>query len=69
VTARVLTIAVFAACVVLLVVIGLVARARPALVATPRTLFGRLMAGRATRVAVTLAWAWLGWHFLVTPPK
>jgi hypothetical protein len=69
VTARVLTIGVFAVCVLSLVALGLAARVRPGGVSSPHTLFARLMAGRVTRVAITLAWAWLGWHFLVTPPK
>ncbi|GAB7005054.1 hypothetical protein JCM18899A_25270 [Nocardioides sp. AN3] len=68
-TARIVTIGIFAACLLTLIALGLAARMRPDLVTTPRLLFARLMARRATRVAVTLAWAWLGWHFLVTPPK
>jgi hypothetical protein len=68
-TARLLTIGVFAACLLALLALGVVARTRPDRVAGPHTVFARLMARRATRVAVTLAWAWVGWHFLVTPPK
>lgn len=68
-TTRLLTIGIFAVCFLSLFGLGLVARARPMWVTDPHTLFARLMARRATRVAVTLAWAWIGWHFLVTPPK
>lgn len=68
-TTRLLTIGVFAACLLALLALGLVAHLRPATVTDPRTLFARLMARRATRVAVILAWVWIGWHFLVTPPK
>jgi hypothetical protein len=64
-----LTLGAFGACLVALVVLGLLARVRPARVSDPETLFARLMARRATRVAMTLAWAWIGWHFLVTPPS
>jgi hypothetical protein len=68
-TARVMTIGIFAACFVSLLALSSLARIRPAAVTDPGTLFARLMARRATRVAVTLAWAWIGWHFLVTPPR
>jgi hypothetical protein len=69
VIARLVTIGIFGACLVSLVALGLAARVRPDRVTSPRSLFSRLMARRATRVAVALAWAWLGWHFLVTPPR
>jgi hypothetical protein len=68
-TTRLLTIGIFAACFLSLVGLELVAHVRPMWVTDSHTLFARLMARRATRVAVTLAWAWMGWHFLVTPPK
>jgi hypothetical protein len=68
-TSRLLTLGAFGACLVALVVLGLLSRVRPAWVSDPETLFARLMARRATRVAMTLAWAWIGWHFLVTPPS
>lgn len=68
-TPRVITIGIFAACFGSLVALWSVARVRPTWVTDPATLFARLMSRRATRVAVTLAWAWIGWHFLVTPPK
>lgn len=68
-TDRVLTIGIFACCFLTLVALQAVAHVRPGWVSDARTLFARLMARRATRVAVTLAWAWIGWHFLVTPPQ
>jgi len=68
-TTRVLTIGIFTACFLATVALGLVARVRPMWVTDPHALFAQLMARRATRVAVVLAWAWIGWHFLVTPPK
>lgn len=68
-TTRVLTIGIFAACFLAPVALALLSRVRPLWVTDPQTLFARLMARRATRVAITLAWAWIGWHFLVTPPK
>ncbi|MGA8247869.1 MAG: DUF6186 family protein [Nocardioides sp.] len=68
-TPRVITIGIFAACFGSLLALAALARIRPTRVTDPGTLFARLMARRATRVAVTLAWAWIGWHFLVTPPK
>lgn len=68
-TDRLVTIAVFATAALMLAVSHLVARLRPDLVADLPTVFERLMARRATRVAVALAWAWAGWHFLVTPPQ
>lgn len=67
-TARLITIGIFAACALALPGLRLLAHRRADLVCTPGTLFARLMATRATRVAIVLAWAWIGWHFLVTPP-
>lgn len=51
-----------------LVVADLVGRRRPLMISDLRTVFAGLMARRVTRVAVVLAWAWIGWHFLVAPP-
>ena len=66
---RVTTIAIFVACALSVLALDLGARQRPDRVCDLALLFRRLMARRATRVAVVLAWAWLGWHFLVTPPQ
>jgi len=68
VTARVITIGLFLACALALVTLQIVAQLPAGWVCNLQTLFGRLMARRVTRVAVVLAWAWVGWHFLVTPP-
>ena len=66
--ARSLTIAVFASCALALVVLDARARQHRGVV-TLDTLFRRLMSRRTVRVAVVLAWAWLGWHFLGAPPQ
>jgi sirohydrochlorin ferrochelatase len=68
-TDRLATIGVFATAALLVLAGHLLGRVRPDLVADLPTVFERLMARRATRVAVVLAWAWVGWHFLVTPPQ
>lgn len=53
----------FAVCAVALVSITLVERSRDP-ESTVTGMFDRLMTDRAVRVAVLLAWWWLGWHFL-----
>ncbi|MFZ2013296.1 MAG: DUF6186 family protein [Nocardioides sp.] len=67
-TSRVITMGLFLACGLALIALQVAARLPGGWVCDLQTLFGRLMARRATRVAVALAWAWLGWHFLVTRP-
>lgn len=57
------SVAVFTVCAVALVVITLVERRKDP-EATVTGMFDRLMTDRAVRVAVLLAWWWLGWHFL-----
>jgi hypothetical protein len=51
------------------VVAGLVAwvitRRKDSKVASIGKLFNRVMHHRATRVAIMIAWWWVGWHFLV----
>ena len=51
------------------VVAGLVAwvitRRKDSKVASIGKLFDRVMHHRATRVAIMIAWWWVGWHFLV----
>lgn len=51
-----------------LVAADLTGRRHPEAINDLRSLFAALMARRATRVAIVLAWAWIGWHFLVAPP-
>lgn len=63
------TVGIFVGCALALVAAEVAARVRPGTVADLTTVFQRLLARRATRVAVVLAWGWIGWHFLVTPPK
>jgi hypothetical protein len=69
VSAGVDTVAIFVSCALALVTAEVASRVRPGTVADLTTVFQRLLARRATRVAVMLAWGWIGWHFLVTPPK
>jgi hypothetical protein len=68
-TARVMTLGVFLSCGLALIALQIVARTQSAWVCDLQTLFSRMMARRATRVAVVLAWAWIGWHFLATRPQ
>ncbi len=68
-SARAVTIGLFALAGLILVAGQLLSRVRPELVTDLPTLFERLLARRVTRVAVVLAWTWIGWHFLVTPPS
>lgn len=51
-----------------LVAVDLIGRRHPEAISDLRSLFAALMARRAARVAIVLAWAWIGWHFLVAPP-
>jgi hypothetical protein len=46
-------------------VIWLVTRRVKSKVASLGELLDRVMHHRATRVAIMLAWWWIGWHFLV----
>jgi hypothetical protein len=46
-------------------VIWLVTRREKSKVASLGELLDRVMHHRATRVAIMLAWWWIGWHFLV----
>ncbi len=46
-------------------VIWLVTRREKSKVASLGDLLDRVMHHRATRVAIMLAWWWIGWHFLV----
>jgi len=63
-----ITACIYALAAVSLVAGDLVGRRHPEVVSDLRSLFASMMARRATRVAVVLAWAWIGWHFLVAPP-
>jgi hypothetical protein len=56
--------AVFAACVAALIFTAWRA-AREDPEATIAELFDRVMATRTVRIAMIVAWWWLGWHFFV----
>ena len=43
----------------------LITRRKDSKVASIGKLFDRVMHHRATRVAIMIAWWWVGWHFLV----
>jgi len=62
------TAGVYALAALSLVAMDLAGRRHPEVVSDLRSLFAGLMARRASRVAIVLAWAWIGWHFLVTSP-
>lgn len=47
------------------VVTWLITRRKSSKIASVGELFDRVMHHRATRVAIILAWWWIGWHFLV----
>lgn len=71
---RALTIAVFIILATAMLVLAAVGRTRPSLVAPVSALLDRVCSERAARVAVTMFWWWLAWHFLVartvdTPPS
>ena len=47
------------------VIVWLATRNKKSGIASLGELFGRVLHHRATRVAIMLAWWWVGWHFLV----
>lgn len=62
------TAGIYVLAVLSLVAVDRAGRRHPEVVSDLRSLFVGLMARRATRVAIVLAWAWIGWHFLVASP-
>lgn len=64
-TARDLTYAGFALIGVAAVVLVLLSHVRAARIPTLSVVFTRLMRRRTTRVALVLAWWWIGFHFFV----
>lgn len=46
-------------------ILWLATRTKSSKIASVGKLFDRVMHHRATRVAIILAWWWVGWHFLV----
>ena len=62
---RWITIAGYLTFVIAGVIAWLITRRKDSKVASIGKLFDRVMHHRATRVAIVLAWWWVGWHFLV----
>ena len=60
-----LTVLGYAALAALLLVLELVARLRPDLVASASTVLRGVCRSRAGQFSVWLWWWWLGWHFLL----
>jgi Mn2+/Fe2+ NRAMP family transporter len=63
---RTLTIAGYVACVVALVALVVTSHLPKAPLATFSKVLDRILADRATRIALIVFWWWLGWHFLVS---
>ena len=64
-TIRLLTVAGFVACLLLIVILDLVARREPQTVTPLASMIDHVMASRSARIGILLFWWWLGWHFLV----
>ena len=62
---RWITIAGYLSLVIAGLVAWLVTKRKDSKVASIGKLFDRVMHHRATRVAIMIAWWWVGWHFLV----
>lgn len=60
----VVTVAVYVFIVLLALVVEWRARRNPAQLTTLDSMLEHVMTSRITRVGVTLAWWWFGWHFL-----
>jgi len=64
-SSRDLTIFAYAGLAALLIVVELVARLRPDMVASASVVLRGVCRTRAGQVALLLWWWWLGWHFLL----
>ena len=62
---RLITIAGYLSFVIASLVVWLWSWSSKAKIAKVGVLFERIMHHRATRVALIIAWWWIGWHFLV----
>ena len=62
---RLITIVGYLSFVVIGLTVWLTTKRQASKTASVGTLFDRVMHHRATRVAIILAWWWVGWHFLV----
>lgn len=63
----VVTVAVYILLVLAAAGIEFWARVRPTQIAPIDTMLSHMMSSRITRVGVTAAWWWFGWHFLFAP--
>ncbi|GAA1443855.1 DUF6186 family protein [Leifsonia poae] len=66
---RIVTIAGFIVCGILMAALVLQSRRDGSRLAPFGSLLDVVMADRAARLTILLFWWWLGWHFLVTPPS
>lgn len=64
-TSHVVTIAVFAAIGVAMLVLDLLARFTPLPVPTLSAVMRQVMRRRSAQIGVVMAWWWIGWHFFV----
>jgi hypothetical protein len=64
---HVITVAVYLVIILLAAAIEFWARVRPNQIAPIDTMLSHMMTSRITRVGVTAAWWWFGWHFLFAP--
>lgn len=62
---RLITIVGYLSFVVIGLTVWLTTKRQASKTASVGKLFDRVMHHRATRVAIILAWWWVGWHFLV----
>jgi hypothetical protein len=63
---RTLTIAGYLACAAAVIALVVLSHVPRAPLATFSQLLDRILADRATRIALIVFWWWLGWHFLVS---
>lgn len=61
------TVAVYLVIVLLAAALEFWGRTRPNQIAPIGTMLSHVMTSRITRVGVTAAWWWFGWHFLFAP--
>lgn len=64
-TIRLLTVAGFIACLIVVGLLELRARRDPEKLAPLASMIDHVMAVRSARIGILLFWWWLGWHFLV----
>ena len=61
---RAIILAVYVALVIAALIVEWRAQRRPAIIAPLGEMLEHVMSSRITRVGVTAAWWWFGWHFL-----